>query len=98
MKESLVLNQPVSVPMLDGAINIESFQVKQPGKKDQSILMDISLTPVSMSKLSTAFGWPEMNGNLAGYAPNVTYKKGDIDVQGALLIRGFGGTTTIFII
>jgi hypothetical protein len=94
-KEFLVLNQPVSVPLLDGAINIESFQVKQPGKKDQSILMDISLTPVSMSKLSTTLGWPEMNGNLAGYAPNVTYQQGDVDIQGALLIRGFGGTTTI---
>jgi len=57
--------------------------------------MDISLTPVSMSTLSTRLGWPEMNGNLAGYAPNVVYKKGDIEIGGALLIRGFGGTTTI---
>ena len=94
-KDTLILNKPVSVPLLDGAINIESFQVKQPGKKEQSILMDISLTPVSMSKLSTTLGWPEMNGNLAGYAPNVTYEQGDVDIQGALLIRGFGGTTTI---
>jgi len=93
--QELILNKPVSVPMLDGAINIESFKVIHPGKKDQSILMDISLMPVSMSKLSTAFGWPEMNGNLAGYAPNVTYMQGDLDVQGALLIRGFGGSTTI---
>jgi hypothetical protein len=93
--QALILKQPVSVPMLDGAINIESFQVQHPGKLDQSLSMDISLTPVSMSKLSTTFGWPEMNGNLAGYAPNVTYKKGDVEVQGALLIRGFGGTTTI---
>lgn len=94
-EDSLELNQSVSIPMLDGAINIESFRVKQPGKKEQSILMDISLTPVSMSKLSTTLGWPEMNGNLAGYAPNVTYEQGDVDIQGALLIRGFGGTTTI---
>ncbi|NNC67429.1 MAG: hypothetical protein HKN83_05285, partial [Gammaproteobacteria bacterium] len=94
-EQALVLKQPVSVPILDGAVNIESFQVKHPGKEEQSILMDISLTPVSMSKLSTTFGWPEMNGNLAGYAPNVAYKQGDVDIQGALLIRGFGGTTTI---
>ncbi len=92
---SLILKQPVSVPMLDGAVNIENFQVKNPGSEDQSTVMDISLTPVSMTKLSRAFGWPEMNGNLAGYAPNVTYKGGDVDIQGALLIRGFGGTTTI---
>jgi len=83
------------VQLLDGAVNIESFQINYPGSEAQSILMDISLTPVSMSKLSTTFGWPEMNGNLAGYAPNVTYKQGDVDIQGALLIRGFGGTTTI---
>lgn len=94
-EQALVLKKPVSVPLLDGAINIESFQIQQPGKQDQAIVMDISLTPVSMSKLSTTFGWPEMHGNLAGYAPNVTYKKGDVDIQGALLIRGFGGSTTI---
>ncbi len=93
--QELVLQQPVSIPLLDGAVNIESFLVKQPGSADQSTVMDISLTPVSMSKLSTAFGWPEMHGNLAGYAPNVFYKQGDLDIQGALLIRGFGGTTTI---
>ncbi|QMU60610.1 MAG: hypothetical protein GKR92_02425 [Gammaproteobacteria bacterium] len=94
-EQALVLQQPVSVPILDGAVNIESFKVMHPGNKDQSILMDISVTPVSMSKISTAFGWPEMKGNLSGYAPNVTYKQGDVDIQGALLIRGFGGTTTI---
>ncbi|MFK7816280.1 MAG: hypothetical protein AB8B92_08085 [Gammaproteobacteria bacterium] len=93
--QALILKQSVSVPILDGAVNIESFLVKNPGSEDQSVVMDISLTPVSMSKLSIAFGWPEMNGNLAGYAPNVSYKQGDVDIQGALLIRGFGGTTTI---
>ena len=94
-EEALVLKQAVSVPILDGAVNVENFRVHEPGQEGQSISMDISLTPISMSKLSLAFGWPEMNGNLAGYAPNVTYKKGDVDVQGALLIRGFGGSTTI---
>ncbi|MEJ2114673.1 MAG: hypothetical protein P8X88_01125 [Gammaproteobacteria bacterium] len=94
-KKVLELRQAVSVPILDGAINIESFKVSSPGQEEQSILMDISLMPVSMSKVSNAFGWPEMNGNLAGYAPNVTYKNGDVDIKGALLIRGFGGSTTI---
>jgi hypothetical protein len=93
--QALILKKPVSVPILDGAVNIESFMVDKPGNKEQSISMDISLTPVSMSKLSSVFGWPEMNGNLAGYAPNVSYKQGDVEIQGALLIRGFGGTTTI---
>ena len=93
--ESLVLYQAASVPILDGAINIESFLVNQPGTKDQSISLDVSLTPVSMKKVSTIFGWPEMSGNLAGYAPSVRYKQGSVNVQGALLIRAFGGTTTI---
>lgn len=93
--ESLVLNQAASVPILDGAINIESFLVNHPGTKDQSISLDISLTPVSMKKVSSIFGWPEMSGNLAGYAPSVRYKQGSVDVQGALLIRAFEGTTTI---
>ncbi|MEM7401542.1 MAG: hypothetical protein AAF304_06295 [Pseudomonadota bacterium] len=93
--DALMLTNRVSVPLLDGSINIESFQVHQPGKADQKAIIDISLTPVSMPKLSTSLGWPEMNGNLAGYAPNVIYKKGDIEIGGALLVRGFGGTTTI---
>ena len=94
-EHALVLSRAVNVPLLDGSINIESFQVNHPGKQDQSAVMDISLTPVSMSKLSTSLGWTEMNGNLAGYAPNVIYKKGDIEIGGALLLRGFGGNTTI---
>ncbi len=93
--QSLELSKSVEVPLFDGSINIESFEINQPGKNDQFATMDISLTPVSMAKLSTALGWPEMNGNLAGYAPKVLYKKGDIEVGGALLVRGFGGTTTI---
>ncbi len=93
--KALELKPAVSIPILDGALNIEKFLVSSPGQEDQSIVMDISLTPVSMSKLSLTFGWPELNGNLSGYAPNVTYRKGHMDVQGALLVRGFGGTTTI---
>lgn len=94
-EHALVLSHAVNVPMLDGSINIESFQVNHPGRQNQSAVMDISLTPVSMSKLSTSLGWPKMKGNLAGYAPNVIYKKGDIEIGGALLLRGFGGNTTI---
>lgn len=94
-ENALVLEKPATVPFLDGGINIESFRVDNPGKPDQVAKMDISLTPVSMYKVSKGLGWPEMNGNLAGYAPNVVYKKGDIEIGGALLVRGFGGTTTI---
>ena len=93
--QTLLLKQPVRIPILDGAVKVESFMIDAPGSEEQSIAMDISLTPISMSKLSSVFGWPEMNGNLAGYAPNVSYKQGDVEIQGALLIRGFGGTTTI---
>ncbi len=93
--DSLKLNQVANVPVLNGALNIESFIVSNPGKDDQSISLDLSLIPVSMAKLSSVFAWPELSGDLAGYAPNVTYKQGDLDVQGALLVRAFNGTTTI---
>ena len=93
--DSLKLDQIVNVPILDGSLNIESFIVNNPGKEEQNMSLDLSLTPVSMAKISTAFDWPELNGDLAGYAPSVVYKQGDLDVQGALLIRAFDGTTTI---
>ena len=92
---SLILRKAAKVPLLDGAIKIESFIIEQVGKDDQAIKLDISVTPISMLNISSLFGWPEMSGNLSGYAPNVSYQQGNLDVQGALLIRGFGGATTI---
>lgn len=92
---SLVLTKAAKVPLLDGAIKIESFIVERPGKEDQAIKLDVNVTPISMLNISSLFAWPEMSGNLSGYAPNVSYQQGNLDVQGALLIRGFGGATTI---
>jgi len=92
---SLILTEAANVPLLDGAIKIESFIVDQVGKEQQSIKLDVNVTPISMLKISSAFTWPEMTGNLSGYAPNVSYQQGNLDVQGALLVRGFGGATTI---
>ncbi len=93
--QSLNLMQETNVPILDGSLNIESFVMQYPGQQEQTISMDLSLTPISMMEVSSVLGWPEMQGNLAGYAPSVIYKQGNIDVQGALLIRAFEGTTTI---
>ncbi len=92
---SLLLTEAAIVPVLDGAIKIESFIVEQVAKESQAVKLDINVTPISMLNISTLFGWPKMSGNLSGYAPNVSYQQGNLDVQGALLIRGFGGATTI---
>ena len=93
--QDLVLTKPVAVPILDGEFRIESFVMKHPSSENRSINLDVSLKPTSMEDVSAVFGWPEMTGNLSGFAPNVVYKDGNIDVQGALLIRAFDGTTTI---
>lgn len=93
--DSLVLKEPTAVAILDGEIRLEKLTINHPGNENRSIDMDVSLLPISMQDLSAVFNWPKMSGTLSGYAPNIVYKNGNVDIQGALLIRAFDGTTTI---
>lgn len=80
-----------SLPVLDGTLNLRDFHLH---KVNDAWHWDFSaaLSPISMTQLSAAAGWPKMLGTLSGRIPNVSYDGNQISADGALLFDVFDGT------
>ncbi|MCO6413433.1 MAG: hypothetical protein J5I92_11905 [Thiogranum sp.] len=90
----LKLQQPLAVPLLDGTLQVEQFEL---GLDDGGVrwLLDGVLTPVSMQAFSNALGWPTLAGKLSGMVPKVRYENGELTVGGILLVQAFDGDITV---
>ena len=94
-RDHIRLVEPVAIPVLDGALKIDDFQLES--GEDAGLHWQVNglLEPVSLSQLSLALGWPELSGKLSGVIPNVRYDNGSLEVGGILLIRVFDGEVTL---
>jgi hypothetical protein len=94
-RDHVRLVEPVAIPVLDGALEIDDFQLE--AGADTALRWQVNglLEPVSLSQLSLALGWPELAGKLSGVIPNVRYDNGSLEVGGILLIRVFDGEVTL---
>lgn len=79
--------QPLVVPLLDGMLHVDEFEL---GQDDGGLrwLLDDMLTPVSMQSLSNALGWPTLSGKLFGMVPKVRYDSGELTVGGVVAGAG----------
>lgn len=78
-------------PIFDGALVVHKFDIRNFGP-DAELDFDAHLEPISMPLLSKAFGWPTLNGQLAGRVPGVSYRNHVLTVQGDLSANVFDGT------
>jgi hypothetical protein len=92
---SVRLLEPAQIPVLDGALQIDAFDLEYGSDTALRWQVDGILTPVSMTELSRALGWPEFAGKLSGVIPSVHYQDGDLAVGGILLVRVFDGEVTL---
>ena len=92
---SLDLLTPTSVPVLDGAVQIDHFHLEPPGSSDMEWQFEGSFRQLSLRAFSQAVGWPALSGTLSGATPRVTYRAGIVQVDGDISIRVFDGTITI---
>jgi hypothetical protein len=83
-----------ALPVLDGKLSVHDFHLQQ---EQDGWRWEFSggLTPLSMSPLSLALGWPEMQGTLSGMIPHVSYQEKMLKVDGALLFRVFDGSVVV---
>ena len=86
---------PVSIPVLDGALEIEALEIGDFMAGDDTILFDAHLTPLSMRELSRALDWPPLSGHLSGTLPSLSYEDGVLTVGGDLSAELFRGTIAI---
>jgi hypothetical protein len=78
-------------PIFDGTLVVHKLDIRNFGP-DAELEFDAHLEPISMPLLSKAFGWPTLNGQLAGAVPGVSYKNHVLTVQGDLSANVFDGT------
>lgn len=93
-RNSLATRAPVTIPVLDGGLEIERFALDW-NRTPPDINFDALLLPVSMEAVTTALGWIPMQGQLSGVLPRVAISEGGLQVGGNLLVRVFDGTVVI---
>ncbi len=89
------LNKDVEIPLLDGSLWVERLDVSAVPQGKPELDFDAVLTPVTLSRLSSAFGWPELHGSLSGVLPGLTLRQDGLRVDGKLLVRAFDGDLLI---
>ncbi|MCB1866860.1 MAG: hypothetical protein KDG50_15695 [Chromatiales bacterium] len=90
------LAEPLEIPLIDGALHIDRLRATRPtAGADLDLSFDGFLKPVSLERLSTAFGWPPLRGVVSGMIPGVELSAGNLRLDGQLLVRAFDGSLRI---
>jgi len=92
VKNNIALNRAWHIPILDGALHINNFELKKWGDPKVNWQMQGYLQPISLTSLSKALDIPTLHGELSGMIPNITYKNNTVTLGGALLMQVFEGT------
>lgn len=88
---SVRLLQTLRLPLFDGELIVDHLALRTPAEQALELEFDGILTPVSMERLSEAFGWPPLQGSLSGVIPDLALREGRLTLDGNLLIRAFNG-------
>jgi hypothetical protein len=88
---SFALTRPAKLPILDGALAIDTLSVQDLGASNMEVSFKGAVEPISMTRLATVFGWPQFQGTLAASIPGVTLKDNVLTFQGNVESQVFGG-------
>lgn len=89
------LLQPTRIPLLDGAIDLESFRIRNVGEPSVAFLVDATIQPISVQQLCRAFGWPEFGGRVGGVISKLRMREGIVTLGTTLHAQVFDGEVTI---
>jgi hypothetical protein len=89
------LQQPARIPLLDGALELGSFRVRNVGTPKVAFMVDATLRPVSVRELCRAFGWPEFGGKIGGAISKLRMREGVVTLGTTLRAQVFDGEVTV---
>jgi hypothetical protein len=89
------LRSPVTIPVLDGALEVATLEIGDFLRGDDTLLFDAQLSPVSMRELSRALDWPPLSGQLSGTLPTLSYADGVLAIAGELQAEIFDGLVAV---
>lgn len=89
------LIEPASIPLLDGAIDLESLRIRNVGKPSVAFMVDATVRPISVAQLCRAFGWPEFGGSVGGAISKLRLRDGVVTLGTTLQAQVFDGHVAI---
>lgn len=89
------LLEAARVPLLDGAIELESFRIRNAGLPSVAFMVDATVRPISVAELCKAFGWPEFGGSVGGQVSKLRLRDGVVTVGTTLQAQVFDGRVAI---
>ncbi|MFL6619267.1 MAG: hypothetical protein ACJ8MH_11725 [Povalibacter sp.] len=89
------LLQPASIPLVDGALELESFRVRNAGQPNVAFMVDATIRPISVALLCKAFGWPEFGGRVGGTISKLRMRENVITLGTTLKAQVFDGSISI---
>ena len=81
------------VPIFDGAVELRDFALGM-ARDGWRWRFSGKVAPISMERLTGAFGLPTMYGAIGGEIPELRYRRGTLSMDGALAMRAFDGLIT----
>ncbi|MBD8880920.1 hypothetical protein IHE49_10510 [Rhodanobacter sp. 7MK24] len=89
---SLILSQPLAMPMLKGEVRLTSLDWRPAPARGQRITASVAVAGVDMADLSRMLDWPIIPGTLAGTFPSLRWANDRLELDGSLAAGVFGGT------
>jgi hypothetical protein len=89
------LLEPARIALLDGAIDLESFRVRNAGMPKVAFMVDATIQPLSVRELCRAFGWPEFGGTIGGAISKLRMREGIVTLGTTLRAQVFDGEVTV---
>lgn len=89
------LVEAAKIPLLDGAIELESFRIRNVGLPSVAFMVDATVRPISVAELCKAFGWPEFGGSVGGQVSKLRLRDGVVTVGTTLQAQVFDGRVAI---
>ena len=89
------LLRPSHIPVLDGAIDLESFRIRNVGLPSVAFIVDATIRPISVAQLCKAFGWPTFGGQVGGVVSKLRMRDRVITLGTTLEAQVFDGDVTI---
>lgn len=83
------------IPLLDGAIELNSFAIERAAQEDMELQLDATLQPISVQRLCAAFGWPEFGGTLGGRLTDLRLRDGVLTLGTTLEAQVFDGRVSV---
>jgi hypothetical protein len=92
---SFRLLEATRIPLLDGALQLDSLRARNVGLPSIAFMIDASLEPLSVQQLARAFDWPEFGGQLSGSISKLRMRDGVLTLGTTLEAQVFGGAVRV---